>query len=104
MAGLVGFTLLGLACFAWRHHSMQAELAAAPPAPPVAVAAPVHTLSPAANVDAPAPPAPVAAPAPVKPKPLLIRRLAKPATRSTLSTKTTKLSAPAAGKLSTSRR
>lgn len=62
MVGLVGFTLLGLASFAWRQRAMQSALAAPLPAAPAAPAAPAPETAPApeaapAAASAPAPPA-----------------------------------------------
>jgi len=64
MAGLTAFTLLGLGCFAWRRHTLKAELEAPPPATaPAVAAAPLAPVAAAAPPPA-AEPAPVAAPAP----------------------------------------
>ena len=53
MAGLTGFALLGLACFVWRRHALQADLQAPPP-----------TIAVAPLAAAPAAPPPAAAPIP----------------------------------------
>ncbi|HEY6077374.1 MAG TPA: hypothetical protein VIW29_01140 [Polyangiaceae bacterium] len=72
MAGLTAFTLLGLACFAWRRHTLQAALDAPPPAstpvrdalaaPPTAIGGPTtgEPLKAAAPTEAPAVVAPSA--------------------------------------------
>lgn len=62
MGGLVAFTLLGIASFAWRRHSMQSALAAPAPAP-VAAPAPEGPVAVAPAAEA----APAAAVAPAKP-------------------------------------
>jgi hypothetical protein len=69
MGGLVAFTLLGVASFAWRQHSMKVALAAPVPVPAVVAAMQPASLTPAAPPPAsettteavPAPPKPVAA-------------------------------------------
>ncbi len=65
MVGLVAFTLLGAASFAWRQHSMKAALEApVQPAPAVIAAAPAAPAArPASETNTetvPAPPAPAA--------------------------------------------
>jgi hypothetical protein len=68
MGGLVAFTLLGVASFAWRRHAMQSALAAPVPlaaAPAPAAEATPTTAAEAAPIPAAAaatPPKPVAAP------------------------------------------
>lgn len=66
MGGLVAFTLLGIASFAWRYHSMQAALAEPVPAAPVAAIAPPAEAAPAPESGATAPAVAVAA-TPAKP-------------------------------------
>ena len=79
MGGLVAFTVLGLASFAWRRHSMQSALAAPVPVAPAAEAAPASKAAPEAEV-APAPaPEAVPAPAAVVAKPAKPVAAAKPA-------------------------
>ncbi len=74
MGGLVAFTLLGVASFAWRRHSMQAALAEPVPAAPVAAPAPAAEPAPLPATDA-VPTAAAAAAVPAK-----ATTLAKPTT------------------------
>ncbi|HYJ07931.1 MAG TPA: hypothetical protein VEX18_02955 [Polyangiaceae bacterium] len=60
MVGLSGFAVLGLACFAFRRHALQADLEAPPPSPAVAAIA-VPPASPAAPPPAAPSPEPAAA-------------------------------------------
>lgn len=87
MGGLVAFTVLGLASFAWRRHAMQSALATPVPVAPV-VAAPLPEASPEpAPVTEVAPPAAAAVAKPAKPA-----TAAKPAavTKRTAAAKQTK--------------
>jgi hypothetical protein len=66
MVGLSGFAVLGLGCFAWRRHALQADLQAPPPSPPVAAVAAAPVAPPPAAPSAEAalenpPPPPLAA-------------------------------------------
>ena len=78
MVGLTAFSVLGLACFAWRRHSLKADLEAPPPAAVAlpAAAAPAALLAAAPASPTPPPvsvaPAPAVEPAatPVTPKPV----------------------------------
>lgn len=82
MGGLVAFTLLGVASFAWRRHSMQAALAEPVPAVPVAAlaSAPPTEAAPVAEAS----PAPAVAATPAKPaaKRAVASKPTKQATRS----------------------
>ena len=64
MVGLVAFTLLGVASFAWRRHSMEAALDASVPVAPapnvLAAAPPALAAPPASEATAEPPPAPPA--------------------------------------------
>ena len=82
MGGLVAFTLLGLASFAWRRHAMQSALATPVPVAPAA-AAPLPEASPEPT------PAPVAE---VAPAAAAVAKPAKPAavTKSTAAAKPAK--------------
>jgi hypothetical protein len=84
MGGLVAFTLLGIASFAWRRHSMQAALAEPVPAEPAAaLAAPIAEAAPVPVAEA----IPAAAAAPAKPAAAPKRAIAagKPAKKPTRS-------------------
>jgi hypothetical protein len=98
MGGLVAFTLLGVASFAWRQHTMQGALAAPvlagpelapPPSSPVASEAPTEAAAPAAAPVAPAASAAVPAHAPRKAVPTKTKKTARsPFLSSTKSTAT----------------
>lgn len=92
MAGLVAFTLLGVASFAVRQRSMQSALAAPVPAP-LAVVAPNSGVaaSPGPAPLAEAPSAPNAEEATVPaPPPLPLKKSARPAAKRSPATKLTK--------------
>ncbi len=97
MVGLVAFTLLGVASFAWRQRSMKAALEAPGPVAPAAAAlvarpaTPAAPLAPETNTEGvPTPPAPVGAavPRPAAKKAVAAPAVAKskPAIKSTLRT------------------
>lgn len=83
MGGLVAFTLLGIASFAWRRHSMQAALAEPVPAAPAAAIAPVTEAAPVPATET----VPAAAATPAKPAAAPKRAVAasKPAKKPTRS-------------------
>ncbi len=80
MAGLVAFTLLGVASFAWRQHSMKAALEAVPvaaaPAPQPATPAPAPVAE-AQTETVPAPPVAAAVPPPPVKRSAAARSIAK---------------------------
>jgi hypothetical protein len=92
MAGLVAFTLLGVASFAIRQNSMQKALAAPAPAP-LAVAAPDTRVSasprPASLAEIPSPSNPEVDSAPPSP-PAAVNKTALPAAKRSKTTKVTK--------------
>jgi|GEM_PF-5452656 len=92
MAGLVAFTLLGVASFAVRQSSMQSALAAPPPAPLAVVApetpvAPSPSPAPLAEAPSPTPAELAAVPAP---PPARVKKTALPTTKRSPITKATK--------------
>jgi hypothetical protein len=94
MVGLVAFTLLGVARFAWRQHAMQSALAASVPAavaarevPPTPSLAPAAETAPEAKALAPAAVAPVAPVAPAKAAAAAAVRAKKAAVRANVAKK-----------------
>ena len=82
MGGLVAFTLLGIASFAWRRHSMQAALAEPVPAEPAAAIAPIAPAPVPATEAVPAAAATPAKPAAAPKRAVAASKPAKKATRS----------------------